>query len=216
MTWETIPFGDASQWGEGIALLYIFNRIGIVYDLAVDIGAADGSRQSNTQLLEQVSNFRRLMFDIAPRSPDVIEQNITAENVNGILEYHHVPDDFDLFSLDIDGNDYWIWKALTYHPRVVVMEYNHSLGFKVSKTIKYNPHHRFNNNQYYGASAVALMKLGSSLGYKCIARSATNLIFVLDELAVDAKEIILPDQGAIVGQKRGWPAAPEGSLWTSV
>ena len=216
MTWQTIPFGCASQWGEGVALLYIFNKIGATNRLAVDIGAADGSRQSNTKLLEQVSNFRRIMFDIAPGSPDVIEQNVTAENVNGILEDHNVPDDFDLFSLDIDGNDYWIWKALKYTPRVVVMEYNHSLGFQESKTIKYNPHHRFNNNQYYGASAVALMKLGSSLGYKCIARSATNMIFVKDELAVDAKEITLPDQGAITGQKRGWPAAPKGSIWISV
>lgn len=217
MRWGKIPFGEPSQFGEGIALLYIFSRIGIANKLAVEIGAADGFRQSNTLILEQVFNFRRLMFDMVTENPAiVIEHKITAENVNNVFGEFDVPEDFDLLSIDIDGNDYWIWKALTYRPRVVVIEYNHSLGFRTSKTIKYDPNHEFKKNQYYGASARALVKLGSILGYTAIARSGTNLIFVLADLAMGANVLTLPDTGALIGQAMGWPIAPKGSVWISV
>jgi hypothetical protein len=215
MPWR-ITFGDASQSGEGIALLYIFNKIGTINKLAVDIGASDGHTQSNTQLLEKVSDFRRLMFDIAPENPVVIEMNITAENVSDVLRTYGVPEDFDLLSIDIDGNDYWVWKALEFRPRVVVIEYNRSLGCIESKTIAYNPEHMFNADQYYGASAPALMKLGHKLGYKCVARHGTNMIFVRKELVTEVQELVLPNSGPLQGQARGWPDAPKGSKWILV
>ena len=202
-----------SQDGEEFGLEYIFQNIGTTNKLAVDIGAADGKRQSNTFHLKYKLEFERLLLDINPTAPDVLKYDVTPTNINQILVDHKIPVVFDMLNIDIDGNDYWVWKAIRHFPRVVVMEYNHSLGFIVSKTIKYNPNHTFNRNQYFGASAVALVKLGVEKGYKVVARTNTNLIFVQETLVRHAPKIRFPPNESIT---RGWGPAPEGSIWVEV
>jgi hypothetical protein len=54
---------------------------------------------------------------------------ITRDNIEGIFNKNDVPENLDLLSVDIDGNDYWIWKAISnYKPRVVVVEYNSTIN----------------------------------------------------------------------------------------
>ena len=72
---------------------------------------------------------------------------------------------FDLLSLDIDGNDYWVWMALEYRPRVIVIEYNAHVTAGESKTIVYDPEFRWRGTDYFGASLRALKELGDNKGY---------------------------------------------------
>ena len=101
----------------------IFRRIHSTNRWAVEIGAMDGEHGSNTAHFRSRGWTVRL-FDQAPLDPMVEQATITAENVNAVLASAGVPRTFDLLSLDIDGNDLWVWKALAFRPRVVVIEYN--------------------------------------------------------------------------------------------
>src|SRR5207244_5656293 len=70
--------------------------------------------------------------------PKLVHAWITAENINSLLQAQGYSGEIDLLSLDIDGVDYWVWKAIEcISPRVVVLEYNNALGPDVSLTIPY-------------------------------------------------------------------------------
>jgi hypothetical protein len=111
---------------------------------------------------------------------------ITAENITQLFHTHHVPVDFDLLSIDIDGNDFWVWRAVTaHHPRVVVIEYNASVPPTESRVIAYDPDFRWSGTDYFGASLLALQQLGGEKGYRLVGcdRSGTNAFFVLEDIA---------------------------------
>jgi hypothetical protein len=78
-------------------------------EIAVDIGAGDGAYLSNTKFLEEYFGFQRLMFDVDGRgNPNVNEGKITVENVATVFQRHSVPREPAIFSLDVDGYDYWL------------------------------------------------------------------------------------------------------------
>jgi hypothetical protein len=96
-----------------------------------------------------------------------------------------VPEKPDLLSIDVDGNDYWIWKAITqFHPRVVIMEYNACIPALPPQTIPYKADFGWDKTDYYGASLGALEKLGKTKGYTLIAtdKHGVNAFFVDDRL----------------------------------
>lgn len=110
---------------------------------------------------------------------------ITAENINSLFKKYAVPQDFDLLSIDIDGNDYWVWQAIEgYSARVVVIEYNSSLLPNESKSIRYDPSFTWDGTNYYGASLLALAKLGGVKGYTLIGCDSrgVNAFFVRNDL----------------------------------
>ncbi len=98
-----------------------------------------------------------------------------------------MPSHFDLLSIDLDGNDYWIWKAISdrFRPRVVVVEYNANVNPAAPLSIQYDPSFKWDGSSYYGASLGALKKLGESMGYQLIGceSSGTNAFFVEKSLA---------------------------------
>ncbi|MBT6440189.1 MAG: hypothetical protein HOK72_10850 [Flavobacteriales bacterium] len=107
----------------------------------------------------------------------------------------------DLMSLDIDGNDYWIWKALNIvKPRVVIAEYNCLWGPDKSVTIPYEPKFIAPRNpnplipihsvDYCGASLLAFKKLAEAKGYRLVGinKHGYNAFFVLDELCKNLPE----------------------------
>jgi hypothetical protein len=108
---------------------------------------------------------------------------ITRDNISGLIEAARLPE-LDLLSIDIDGNDYWIWQAISLRPRVVVVEYNATFRPPVSWTIQYNESHRWNGSDYHGASLQALHDLGRSKGYTLVgcSLSGVNAFFVRDDL----------------------------------
>lgn len=175
-----------SQNGEDGILLALFRRIGTGPKFVVEFGVEDG-RECNTRYLRERLGWNGLLMDPAPNNPAFIKKElVTAENINALFEKYKVPTDLDLLSIDVDGNDYWIWKAIDprYQPRVVVMEYNAKVPPTESKTIAYDPAFRWDGSDYFGASLLALNRLAESKGYTlvgCESRGA-NAFFVRKDL----------------------------------
>ncbi len=192
-----------SQNGEDGMLLYIFSKIGVTNRRFVEFGIGDG-RECNTANLALNFGWRGLLMDgskeyvalakqyyknelyykrqLKDRSRDVkvVYCFVTTDNINAVLRDNGIEGEIDLLSIDIDGNEYWIWKTITaINPRVVVIEYNASMGDKESITVKYDPEFDKHNyvpfNFYYGASLAALTKLAHSKGYILAGCDSTGL-----------------------------------------
>jgi len=116
---------------------------------------------------------------------NIKKEIVTAENIQSLFQKYNVPKNFDLLSIDIDFNDYWIWKAITeYYPRVVVIEYNSSLPLSESRVVPYDPESIQDGTNYFGASLLALEKLGSTKGYKLVGcdNKGINAFFCKNDL----------------------------------
>lgn len=185
-----IPFierAEYSQNGEDGIIAAIFALIGTEGKFFVEFGAEDGV-QCNTRYLRMRKGWRGLMMDGGHEDPAINLRRafITAENIEELFRQYGVPETFDLLSIDIDGNDYWVWKAITrFRPRVVVIEYNGCLPCAPAVTIPYRPDFAWDRTDYYGASLAALEKLGREKGYMLVGTDSNgvNAFFVLDELA---------------------------------
>jgi hypothetical protein len=194
-------------------LQVIFSKIGMTNRFYVEFGVEDGS-ECNTRYLRERLGWTGLLMDggnhAAPVG-NVRKEFITAENICALFNKYGVPREFDLLSIDIDGNDYWVWKAIEdYSPRVVVIEYNSSIRPNESKTVPYQPDFHWDGTDYFGASILALAKLGREKGYTLIAcdNNGINAFFLKDSLVVDhfvvrpVTELYAePRYGEIVGGK---------------
>jgi len=174
-----------SQNGEDGIIQAIFKQIKPTNKYYVEFGVTDG-RECNTKFLKN-QGWRGLWMDGLDNPPEfgVKKEFITAENINIVFKKYKVPKEFDLLGIDIDGNDYWVWKALkNYKPRVVVIEYNAGHGKNDSKVIKYNPKFEWDFSHYYGASLLAMNKLAKTKGYTLVAveNRTVNAFFVRNEL----------------------------------
>lgn len=197
-------FRAYSQVDEDGILLYIFSKIGFTDRLLVDIAFAEPYGANTTNLIcnwgfngllvegdqrgvENTRNFFASHPDTAIVPPQIICQWVTAENANSLLEDNGLKGEIDLFSLDMDGVDYWIWNSISaISPRVVIVEAQTCFGVDRSVTVPYRPDfNRFDiNPDYCGASIPALVKLGRSKGYRLVAcnRFGFNLFFVKNEI----------------------------------
>lgn len=172
-----------SQNGEDGIIGYIFHKIGVTDKYFVEIGAGDG-KQCNTRFLKR-QGWSGIQID-AEKSPGIKQAFVDAGNVEALFKRYKVPEVFDLLSIDIDGNDYWIWKAIAvYEPRVVVIEYNAVVGARLSRVMPYNKHHRWDGTDYFGASLAALDGLSRKKGYRLVGTDTMgiNAFFVKAESA---------------------------------
>lgn len=171
-----------SQNGEDGVLESIFAAVGVTNRFFVEFGCEDATECNTAYLLEQ--GWHGLLMDGQgiSRNPraTVHKEFITAENINALFRKYGVPEAFDLLSIDIDGNDYWVWRAIAYRPRVVVIEYNSHVPADERKVILYEPDFRWNGSDYFGASLRALQELGEQKGYSLIhcERTGTNAFFI--------------------------------------
>ncbi len=212
-SFEDIEFRAFSQNGEDGILLYIFSLIGTTNKKCVEICGGDGL-ECNTANLMINHGWRGLVFDgnekqikkgqrFYARCPDLwawppklVHAWITAENVNSLIEENGFAGDIDLLSLDMDGIDYWVWKAIDrINPRVIVLEYNNLLGPELSVTIPYKPDFRAPVEDehvinYFGASLIAFVKLAKQKGYRLVGceRYGVNAFFIRDGIG----EEVLP------------------------
>jgi hypothetical protein len=178
-----------SQHGEDGIIEAIFARIGVTNKYVVEFGVGSG-RECNSAYLARKKGWTGLWMDgkqpRRKRALEVRQEFITAENILELFEKHGVPKKFDLLSIDIDGNDYWIWKKITgYQPRVVIMEYNASVPPTEARTIRYDPKFVWSKTDYYGASLLALARLGEEKGFRLVGcdNSGVNAFFVERSLA---------------------------------
>ncbi len=170
-----------SQNGEDKIAASIFRDIGTVNKVAVEFGALDGWHSSNTAYFRE-KGWTCHLWDSGPLDSMVAPAVITAENINALFAASGVPQSFDLLSIDIDGNDLWVWKALEYQPRVVIIEYNPFWDIRKSRTVPYDPDRQWDGTVYYGASFRALTTLGKQKGYALVGATRSNLVFALSGL----------------------------------
>jgi len=146
-----------------------------------------------------------------PEQYDIRREFITPLNINGLLRKYGTPESVDLVSIDVDGQDFWIWMALDYRPTVIVCEYNPNFfALHQSLTVVFDQNFRWDGTKYYGASLGALVKLGQDKGYKLVYSNGVNAFFVrLDMLANsddfdDAGLAVFHDQHMHDHFRRGW------------
>ena len=178
-----------SQNGEDGIIEAIFSKIGTTNKFAVEFGIDE--YEGNTKLLKK-QGWNCLWMDGNGDGNKIKKEFITAENINDLFRKYNVPEEFDLLSIDIDGNDLWIWKAIeNYKPRVVVIEYNSSISVNESKTVKYDPELTWDGSDYYGASLLALKKLGIIKGYTLIAcdSNGVNAFFLRNDVIENKFEV---------------------------
>jgi hypothetical protein len=107
------------------------------------------------------------------------------ENVDALLRDHGPSPEPDVLSIDVDGIDYWIWRALEARPRVVVIEYNAHLGPEAELVQPLAPRVDWDGSDHFGASLAALRALGARKRYRLVHTdlAGVNAFFVRADLA---------------------------------
>lgn len=175
-----------SQNGEDGILKAIFKKIGTTGKFCVEFGVGDGTT-CNTRYLIEREEWKSLQMDMDSKAPvSVRREFITAENINDLFRKYGVPREFDLLSIDIDYNTYWVWKAIEgFFPRVVVIEYNGNIPPTQNIVVPYDPNVTWDGASYYhGSSLLALVNLGNFRGYSLVAcdSNGINAFFVRNDL----------------------------------
>lgn len=187
-----------AQGTEEAILARLMERIVPKTRHCVDIGASDGLRNSNTALLLREHGWQGLLVEAgayrydklranygAARNVQLRREQVQPDTVDALLREAGVPEDFDLLSLDIDGNDYWVWQGLTaFQPRIVAIEYNPYYTPPERWVMCFNPDHDWDGSTYYGASLESLYHLGKRKGYElaCCDDMGNNAFFVRQDL----------------------------------
>lgn len=195
-------FQAFSQFGEDGIIQEIFKRIGTTNRYFVEFGVETGVETNTTYLLyndwkglwidgseENIQNIRQhFSKTMAKGNLSAIQGFITAENIEQLFKQGNVPVEFDLLSVDIDRNDYYVWEAITsYKPRVVIIEYNSIFRPGCHFVVDYDANAMWDGTSNTSASLEALYQLGLKKGYKLVASSfsGVNAFFVREDLVAD-------------------------------
>jgi len=202
-----------SQWGEDGLIQYLLENVAIERPLFVEFGV-ENYTESNTRFLLTNNQWSGLVIDGSSENIDYIKRDpiywatnlkavngfITKDNINELLTQNGISGDIGLLSIDIDGNDYWVWQAInTISPRIVVCEYNSHFGATAKVTTPYDSsfvrdkaHY---SKIYYGASIAALCKIADIKGYSLVAsNSAGNNIFFVRKDLLGSLQVLSPVQ----------------------
>jgi len=202
-----------SQNGEDGILAWLVDRIGATSREVVEFGIGDGSECCAANLvlsfgwsavlleadpLGAASAEARFRERVGDRVV-VVNTFVEPDNVNALLR-ERISSVFDVLSVDVDGNDYWILEALSaVRPRLIVIEYNASFGPDRSVTIPYTrgfDRYRIHaSGFYYGASLAALARLGERKGYilaGCDSRGVNAFLVDAEAAAAAGIEPVAP------------------------
>jgi hypothetical protein len=177
-----------SQWGEDGIIEEIFKRIGTQNRLCVEFGAWDGQYLSNTWDLWNNKSWSAILIEGEVERAKALEKSVQdfakvttynafvkargEDSLENILSKLNAPTNLDLLSIDIDGDDYYVFESLTkFTPRVVIVEYNPTIPPEID--VVQAP------DEYFGASALALVNLARKKGYGLVCCTACNCFFVL-------------------------------------
>ncbi len=191
-----------SQNGEDGVLQEILRRLGIGRGFFIEIGAS--SNEANCLLLADVFGWRGLVLEADDEeyanlarkyanSPSVrvVKMRVTRDSLTAdFFRSPRVPEEIDVLSIDIDGNDFWVWKGLTYgRPRVVVIEFNSGLDPKAQLVQPYEPYRPWSGGAFFGASLGAMRTLAAEKGYRLVHvdLTGTNAFFVRADLVGDSR-----------------------------
>jgi hypothetical protein len=181
-----VEFQVFSQWGDDGIIQYLINKVDIPNKTFIEFGV-ENYRESNTRFLLINNNWSGLVIDGSKTNIDYIKKDIvswafdihaehafiTKENINNIISKFlnkGYNSEIGILSIDIDGNDFWIWKEIdVVKPIIVITEYNAVFGNEKSWTIPYkDDFYRLDYSksyQYWGASLKAFYDLADKKGY---------------------------------------------------
>lgn len=200
-----------SQYGEEGVIAKLFADLGTTDRYLLDIGAGDGKALSNTKALLE-AGWHGARFDVA-YGADVYQERITAENVCDVCARYNVPNDLDLLSLDIDGIDWYVLRALLrggYRPRVMVCECNPCIPAEPAVAVVYHPGFVFGGTRYFGASLAAFRKLAEAYGYTLVhLNESVNGFFVRSELLPPGLKVSIEHR-----VRASWP--PDARQWHTI
>ena len=124
---------------------------------------------------------KSLMYYFPQSQVEIINTKINKDNISDLVFLGRPNKDIDFFSLDIDGNDYWVLKSMDLtNIKVICCEYNHWLGKDSKLSMKYDPNFKFVDNGIFGASLLAFTELLKTKNFSLVAldSSGTNAFFV--------------------------------------
>jgi hypothetical protein len=206
-----------SQWGEDGILQHLLRHLPASKKIFVEFGV-ENYTESNTRFLLMNKNWAGLVIDGSPENIAFIKSDeiywrynlkaecsfITRENINDLIRRNGIRGDIGLLSIDIDGNDYWVWEAIdVISPSIVVIEYNARFGPERAVTVPYDPAFvrsvKHPSNIYYGASLAGLCVLAKRKGYSFVGSNSAgnNAFFVKKELRPSDLPELTPAQGYV-------------------
>ena len=195
-----------SQFGDDGIIQYLVHQINISADSQtfIEFGVQD-YQESNTRFLLMNDTWRGLILDGSKSNIEKVIQGsdywrhdltavtafIDRDNINDLFIRHGFTGEIGLLSIDIDGNDYWVWERIeAVNPMIVVAEYNSTFGAQYAVTIPYDASFQRSrahySNLYWGASLKAFCLLAERKGYAFVGSNSAgnNAYFVrLDKLA---------------------------------
>lgn len=219
---QATEFRVFSQWGQDGILQYLLRHVPISRKLFIEFGV-ENYLESNTRFLLVKDNWEGLVFDGSAQNIRDIKNDeiswrynlaaeqafISRENINDLVQKNGIGGEIGLLSIDVDGNDYWIWEAIDIvTPSIAIVEYNYRFGPERAVTIPYRSDFQRTrahySNVYFGASLAALCRLGDRKGYAFVGcNSAGNDAFFVRR---DVKPRMLPEldpsQGFVTGKCR--------------
>ena len=187
-----------SQSGEDGIIQYLIRNLDLPRKIFVEFGVQD-YRESNTRFLLVNNSWSGLVLDASAENVAEIKKDpiywmydiraveafITRDNINELLRENGVTGEIGLLSIDIDGNDFWVWQAIdVINPVIVVVEYNHRFGNQAAVTVPYRADFERTKAPasplYFGASLPALCWLAERKGYAFVGcgSNAVNAFFV--------------------------------------
>ena len=196
-TLETLSDNRVNHYsvnGEDGELDYIFKHIEPRSKFAVEFGASRVEPSGHPMILWMIEKYgwKSLFFEwrkgkaqINAKKYNVRKALVTPKNINRLFKKYKVPVDVDLVVIDVDGQDYWIWQALSYRPSIVMIEFNQGLPARPAVVMRRDDkHYKWRNTRsiYYGASLLALKNLGIEKGYVLIDKISNNLVFCRNDL----------------------------------
>jgi hypothetical protein len=208
-----LEFKIYSQSGEDGIIQWLINKIDIKNKTFIEFGV-ENYLESNTRFLLLNNYWSGLIIDGDIENINFIKKDpiywrcnlkavsnfITKDNVDEIFLSNGLSGEIGLLSIDVDGNDYWIFESISsVNPAIIVAEYNSFFGYKRKVTVPYDKsfvrskaHY---SKTYYGASINALTSLANLKGYKLVAsnRSGNNVFFVRNDLMNGLNEMSVKD-----------------------
>jgi hypothetical protein len=187
-------YNITSHHGENGMILAILDALKWKRGYAIEVGAFDGVTRSNICPLKDFGwnllyiegdndNYEHLKKNMDGYSSVICEHSyinlIEGTRLDDIIKKHW-SNNIDILSLDIDGNDYWIWREMEINPKLMIIEFNRELGEDV--VMKYKEGFKYEAGKVWGSSATALTKLAEEKGYDLIGIRKDTLFFIKKEL----------------------------------
>jgi len=234
-----------SQFEEDGILLYLLSYIGKKTRTVVEICCGTGSECMAANLIIN-HGYKGYLFDGDQKNvnaaisffnkqkdcllvkPTIKKEWITKDNVNDLLKNAGVSGEVDVLSLDIDGNDYYIWEAISeIQPRICVFETHNIVPSNLAITIPYKDDFYAMDkgdidSEFRSVSLLAMKNLSETKGYTMVGahKHGFNVFFVRNDLLTNLLPTPSIDEiddceWTRIGRRTRWPKV-QNHPWVKV